>query len=147
MWFQIRLFGAPNEAGSEAPTLSISVDVRFESPSINIRRETSHDVTPVFVEGIAFGDALGVGLRCLSRSWWTVTALSPSPQLREAVRTQRTCKAAGRLAYLCRVLGNRTFPARRCSICSWTDSRSSDPNFTIQGIRRGCTLIRRTYHL
>ena len=48
-------------------------------------------MTPDFVEGTAFGDALGVGLRCLSTSWWTVTALSPSPQLREAVRIQRTC--------------------------------------------------------
>ena len=88
---QIRLFGDPNEAGLEAPTLSISVNVRFESPSASLRRQTSHDVTPDFVEGTAFGDALGVGLRCLSTSWWTVTALSPSPQLREAVRTQRTC--------------------------------------------------------
>ena len=81
------MFGDPNEAGSEAPTLSISVNVRFESPSINIRREAPYDVIPDFVEGIAFGDALGVGFRCLSTSWWVVTALSPSPQLREAVRT------------------------------------------------------------
>jgi hypothetical protein len=134
VWFQIRLFGDPNEAGSEAPILSISVNVRFESPSINIRHETSRDVIPDFVEGIAFGDALGVGLRCLSTSWWTVTALSPSPQLRDAVRTQRTYKATERLAYPCLVLGNRAFPARRLSICPWTDARSSDPNFTIRGI-------------
>ena len=83
---QIRLFGDPQEVGSEAPILSISINARFESPSISIRRETSYDVTPDFVEGFAFGDALGIGLRCLSTSWWTVTAFSPSPQLREAVR-------------------------------------------------------------
>ena len=81
------MFGDPKEAGSETPTLSVSVNVRFESPSVDIRRETFHDVIPDFVEGIAFGDALGVGLRCLSTSWWLVTALFPSPQLREAVRT------------------------------------------------------------
>jgi hypothetical protein len=87
---QIRLFGDPNEAGSEVPTLSISVKVRFESPSTNMRRETPHDIIPDFVEGIAFGDALGVGLRCPSTNWWTATALSSTPQLREAVRKQRT---------------------------------------------------------
>ncbi|KAI0005870.1 hypothetical protein BJV74DRAFT_761059, partial [Russula compacta] len=84
--YEIRLFGDPEEAGSQAPTLSISVRAYFESPSINFRRETSSDIAPDFVEGFAFGDALGVGLRCLSKSWWTITALSPSPQLHEAVR-------------------------------------------------------------
>jgi len=96
---QIRLFGDPKEGGSEAPTLVISVNARFESPSVHIRRETSYDVAPDFVEGFAFGDALGVGLRCLSTSSWTVTALSPSHQLREAVRVQRTCRATRRLTF------------------------------------------------
>jgi hypothetical protein len=141
---QIRLFGDPNEAGSEAPTLSISVNVRFESPSMNVGREAPYDVIPDFVEGIAFGDALGVGFRCLSTSWWVVTALSPSPQLREAVRVQRTCKSTRRLTYPCPDLGNRTFPTRGCSICSRADARSSDPDLTVQGIRRGCALVRRT---
>lgn len=89
---QIRLFGDPKDGGSEAPTLVISVNARFESPSIHIGRETSYDVAPDFVEGFAFGDALGVGLRCLSTSSWTVTALSPSDELREAVRVQLTCR-------------------------------------------------------
>jgi hypothetical protein len=144
---QIRLFGDPNEAGSEAPTLSISVNVRFESPSINIRREAPYDVIPDFVEGFAFGDALGVGFRCLSTIWWVITALSPSPQLREAVRAQRTCKATRRLTYPCPDIGNRTFPTRGRSICSWADARSSDPNLTVQGIRRGCALVRHTRYL
>jgi hypothetical protein len=96
---QIRLFGDPKEGGSEAPTLVISVDARFESPSIHIRREASYDVAPDFVEGFAFGDALGVGLRCLSTSSWTVTALSPSHQLRDAVRVQCTYTATGQLTY------------------------------------------------
>jgi hypothetical protein len=96
---QIRLFGDPKEGGSEAPTLAISISARFESPSIHIRREASYDVAPDFVEGFAFGDALGVGLRCLSTNSWTVMALSPSHQLHEAVRVQRTCTATGRLTY------------------------------------------------
>ena len=96
---QIRLFGDPKTGGSEAPTLVASVNARFESPSMPIRRETPYDVAPDFVEGFAFGDALGVGLRCLSTSSWTVTALSPSHELREAVRMKRTCRATGRLTY------------------------------------------------
>ena len=96
---QVRLFGDPKNGGSEVPTLVISVNARFESPSVPIRRETSHDVAPDFVEGFAFGDALGVGLRCLSTSSWTVTALTVSHELREAVRVQRTRRVTGRLTY------------------------------------------------
>jgi hypothetical protein len=95
---QIRLFGDPREAGSEVPTLSICVDVRFESSDINIRREVPYDLVPDFVEGLAFGDALGVGLRCPSTCWWTVTSLSPSPELCKAVRGQ--CRAMERLTHL-----------------------------------------------
>ncbi|KAI9509953.1 hypothetical protein F5148DRAFT_672519 [Russula earlei] len=82
--YEIRLFGDPKEADSEVPRLSISVNVHFESPSVNIMRVASYDVVPDFIDGIAFGNALGIGLRCLSTYWWTVTALSPSPRLREA---------------------------------------------------------------
>ncbi|KAI0306728.1 hypothetical protein B0F90DRAFT_1814573 [Multifurca ochricompacta] len=82
--YEIRLFADPRNAGSEVPTLSISVNVRLELPAIHLRRETFHDAVPDFVEGFAFGDALGIGLRCLSPSWWTVTALSPSPELCES---------------------------------------------------------------
>jgi hypothetical protein len=129
--YEIRLFGDPKEGGSEAPTLVISVNARFESPSIPIRRETSYDVAPDFVEGFAFGDALGVGLRCLSTSSWTVTALSPSHQLREAVRVQRICRATGQLTY---TVGNWAFPDHAYTFCSWADTYSSHPNIPIQSL-------------
>ena len=93
------MFGDPKGGGSEAPTLVASVNARFETPSVPIGREAPYDVAPDFFEGFAFGDALGVGLRCLSASSWTVTALSPSHELREAVRMQRTSRATGRLTY------------------------------------------------
>ncbi|KAF8503727.1 hypothetical protein F5888DRAFT_1864250, partial [Russula emetica] len=83
--YEIRLFGDPKEGGSGTPTLIISVNARFESSSNVLNHETSYDIAPDFVEGFAFGDALGVILRCLSTSWWTVMAVSISNELRDAV--------------------------------------------------------------
>lgn len=143
---QIRLFGDPEEAGSEAPTLSISVRAYFEPPSINFRRETSSDIAPDFVEGFAFGDALGVGLRCLSKSWWNIAALSPSPQLREAVRVQCIYRATGPFAYPYSNIGNCAFPTHECSLCPWADACPSNPNLAVQSIRRECPLVRRACH-
>ncbi|KAH9079250.1 hypothetical protein EDB83DRAFT_2513796 [Lactarius deliciosus] len=82
--YEIRLFGDPRDTGSEVPALNISVNVCLDSPTVAMRREASRDVVPDFVDGFAFGDALGIGLRCLSTSSWTVTALSPSPESRQA---------------------------------------------------------------
>ena len=96
---QIRLFGDPKNGGSETPTLIISVNTRFESSSNVLKHETSYDIAPDFVEGFAFGDALGVGLRCVSTSWWTVTAVSISNALRDAVSLQFARMTGGRLIY------------------------------------------------
>lgn len=82
--YEIRLFGDPRDTGSEVPALSISVSVCLDSPTVAMRREASRDVVPDFVDGLAFGEALGIGLRCISISSWTVTALSPSPELLQA---------------------------------------------------------------
>lgn len=82
---QIRLFGDPRDTGSEVPVLSISVNVCLDSPTVAMTREASRDVVPDFVDGFAFGEALGIGLRCISTSSWTVTALSTSPELLQAV--------------------------------------------------------------
>ena len=83
---QIRLFGDPKEGGSETPTLMISINAQFESSSnVPLNHETSYDISPDFVEGFAFGDAFGVGLRCLSTNWWTVMTVCISSELRDAV--------------------------------------------------------------
>ncbi|KAI9466043.1 hypothetical protein BJY52DRAFT_1112744 [Lactarius psammicola] len=83
--YEIRLFGDPRDTGSEVPALSISVNVCLDSPTVAMRREASRDVVPDFVDGFAFGDALGIGLRCMSASSWTVTTLSSSTESRHAV--------------------------------------------------------------
>jgi hypothetical protein len=46
---------------------------------------------------------------------------------------------------LCPNLGNCAFPAHAYAICSWPDTHSSYPNFTIQTILRGCALARCHY--
>lgn len=96
---QIRLFGDPKEGGSETPTLIISVNGRFQSSSNALNHETSYDIVPDFVEGFAFGDALGVGLGSLLTSWWTVTDISISNELCDAVSGQCARRTAGRLTY------------------------------------------------
>ena len=105
---QIRLFGDPRDTGSEVPALSISVNVCLDSPTVAMRREESRDVVPDFVDGFAFGDALGIGLKCVSKSPWIVTALSPSPELLQAVSRNAFVEPGELFAYLC--LGNYALP-------------------------------------
>lgn len=53
------------------PTLSITVRVDAEIAKFEMSIEESHHVVPNLVEGWAFGNALGIGLRS-SSEWWTV---------------------------------------------------------------------------
>ncbi|KAH8108461.1 hypothetical protein DFH11DRAFT_1632998 [Phellopilus nigrolimitatus] len=69
--YEIRLFGDPRDYGEETPTLKISVSVSVEEKRNDIIRQVSHDVVCDFVNGYAFGNALGVGIRSLD-SWWAV---------------------------------------------------------------------------
>ncbi|KAI0781232.1 hypothetical protein BD413DRAFT_600635 [Trametes elegans] len=67
--YEIRLFGDPGHGG--VPKLSISVTVDVEQPVVSVVHSPSHDVSANFVEGWAFGNAFGVGLRSVD-GWWTV---------------------------------------------------------------------------
>ncbi|KAJ7632248.1 hypothetical protein FB45DRAFT_744737 [Roridomyces roridus] len=68
--YEIRLFGDPKRG---PPTQSIKLAISAEKPSQSIKLEQSQDVICDFVDGYAFGDAIGVGLRSLG-GWWTVTS-------------------------------------------------------------------------
>ncbi|KAA1474811.1 alpha/beta-hydrolase, partial [Dentipellis sp. KUC8613] len=77
--YEIRLFGSPHLEGREYPVLDVTLSVQPESPAVGLIHEPSHDIVCDFVDGFAFGDALGVGLRSVS-GWWTVTSASiPGP--------------------------------------------------------------------
>ncbi|KAI0664567.1 hypothetical protein C8Q70DRAFT_1041331 [Cubamyces menziesii] len=78
--YEIRLFGDPRHNGGGVPTLSVSLTVNIEVPTHSVSRVPSHDVSCDFVDGWAFGDALGVGLSSVD-GWWTVQDLTPSTAL------------------------------------------------------------------
>ncbi|ETW85653.1 hypothetical protein HETIRDRAFT_150141 [Heterobasidion irregulare TC 32-1] len=72
--YEIRLFGDPTARGEDTPTLDITMTAALEPPGpVPVVRQATHDVACDFVDGFAFGDALGVGLRSVA-GWWTVDA-------------------------------------------------------------------------
>ena len=131
---QIRLFGDPRDTGSEVPALSISVNVCFDSPTVAMRREASRDVVPDFVDGFTFGEALGIGLRCISTSSWTVTALSPSPELLQAVSGHAFIEPGVLFAHS--GTGSHALPPQRDSICYGSDTRLARSHRAISGVQR-----------
>ncbi|KAH9901635.1 hypothetical protein C8Q73DRAFT_678452 [Cubamyces lactineus] len=78
--YEIRLFGDPRHNGEGIPKLSISLTVDIETPTHSVSRVPSHDVYCDFVDGWAFGDALGVGLSSVD-GWWTVQNITASATL------------------------------------------------------------------
>ncbi|KAI0048234.1 hypothetical protein FA95DRAFT_1540157 [Auriscalpium vulgare] len=81
--YEVRLFGDPRDLGSETPVLDVFVSAHLEYPRQLLVHEPARDVLCDFVEGLAFGDVFGVGLRSLS-GWWTLSSVSLSPGLRAA---------------------------------------------------------------
>ena len=64
------------------PKLSVTLTVDIQEAASIVVRDESHDVVGDFVDGWAFGNAVGVGLRSLD-GWWTVTGASVSAKLTE----------------------------------------------------------------
>ncbi|KAL7283154.1 hypothetical protein ACG7TL_002580 [Trametes sanguinea] len=83
--YEIRLFGDPRHGGSGVPKLSISLTVDIEVPTPSVVLTPSHDILCDFVEGWAFGDALGVGLTSRD-GWWTVQNISAASEFQEALQ-------------------------------------------------------------
>lgn len=65
---QIRLFGDPLRNNTEIPTQVINLALEIEHPSGPVQHEPSQDVLCDFVDGYAFGNALGIGFRGM-RDW------------------------------------------------------------------------------
>ncbi|KAF7359398.1 Transmembrane protein [Mycena sanguinolenta] len=75
--YEIRLFGAPRIG---IPTQAIKLTIDIETPKDWVQLEPTQDVVCDFVDGYAFGDAIGVGVRSLG-GWWTVIDAVLSPKL------------------------------------------------------------------
>ena len=71
------MFGDPDVQGLEYPTQSIKVELGLVSSSESIAQEEKLDVVPNFVAGVAFGEAIGIGIRATSQ-WLTVENASLS---------------------------------------------------------------------
>ncbi|GLB35159.1 putative prolyl oligopeptidase family protein [Lyophyllum shimeji] len=70
--YEIRLFGDPAVQGSEIPVQTIRLTVELESVTHSLVHEPSQGFLCDFVDGMAFGNALGITLRSIS-GWWTVS--------------------------------------------------------------------------
>ncbi|KAI0637266.1 hypothetical protein C8Q77DRAFT_1051392 [Trametes polyzona] len=82
--YEIRLFGDPRHGSTEVPKLSITLTVEVEKETRSVARDASQDVYPDFVEGWAFGEALGVGLKSVD-AWWTVENATAPANLAEVI--------------------------------------------------------------
>ena len=69
--YKISLFGDPRVMNTEVPTQVISLSVEVESDQVTVQHESSQDVICDFVDGLAFGEVIGIGFR--SSVWSTVT--------------------------------------------------------------------------
>jgi pimeloyl-ACP methyl ester carboxylesterase len=73
--YEIRLFGDPRAfSDNDTPVLSINLGVEVEPTTEKVVWDSTQDVTCDFVDGYAFGDALGFGLRSVD-GWWTVKSV------------------------------------------------------------------------
>ncbi|EEB93194.1 hypothetical protein MPER_08186, partial [Moniliophthora perniciosa FA553] len=69
--YEIRLFGDPHVQSSDVPVQKITLNITTEDTVNDIVREETLDVVCDFVDGRAFGDAIGIAFRSIS-DWWTV---------------------------------------------------------------------------
>lgn len=78
LFAQIGLFGDPRKySGDDIPVLTVNMVVEADSTPRRIERDSNQDVVCDFVDGFAFGDAIGFGLRSAD-GWWTVKSATLS---------------------------------------------------------------------
>ena len=69
---QIRLFGDPRARDSEIPVQTLSFSVQVQSDDAFFAYQPSQTVICDFIDGFAFGEAMGIGVQSIV-GWWTVT--------------------------------------------------------------------------
>lgn len=69
---QIRLFGDPGAASRREPELDVSVNITLEPRQDIVTLDPALHVVCDFVQGWAFGTALGIGIRAMGGTWEVV---------------------------------------------------------------------------
>lgn len=70
--YQIRLFGDPGARNSLIPVQTLSFRVQVQSGDAFFAYNPSQTVICDFIDGFAFGEAIGIGIQSIV-GWWTVT--------------------------------------------------------------------------
>ncbi|KAF8803609.1 hypothetical protein BYT27DRAFT_7109472 [Phlegmacium glaucopus] len=70
--YEIRLFGDPVARKSEIPVQTLNFHVQVQSDDVFFAYHPSQTVVCDFIDGFAFGEAIGIGIQSIV-SWWTVT--------------------------------------------------------------------------
>ncbi|KAJ3508201.1 hypothetical protein NLJ89_g5882 [Agrocybe chaxingu] len=73
--YEIRLFGDPLVRNSNVPVQRLGIRVEVPSSTSPVIHQSTQDVSCDFLDGYAFGDALGIGIQSAA-GWWTVKAVS-----------------------------------------------------------------------
>lgn len=131
---QIRLFGDP---GTNVPKLIVTINVDVDRSNVPLDLSPDHNVVPDFVDGWAFGGAIGIGLRSL-KGWWTVEDVALADSLIPEVRFTLSQSSS---IYLC-LPGIRGCYLEEDGTC--TDPDSNDPYYPypIRTIQRNRTKAR-----
>ncbi|KAF9036995.1 hypothetical protein BDZ89DRAFT_1061691 [Hymenopellis radicata] len=107
--YEIRLFGDPHSQGRDIPVQSLSLTFDIEDEELLFAREPTQDVLCDFVDGFAFGDAIGVGMRSITGSWAVTKVSSLSTDIAlELIRTTRIADGQTRIIPI-RVTQSRQF--------------------------------------
>ncbi|CAA7270176.1 unnamed protein product [Cyclocybe aegerita] len=73
--YEIRLFGDPLVRNSDVPVQRLGIRVEVLSSTSPVVHQKTQDVSCDFLDGYAFGDALGIGIQSAA-GWWTVKGVS-----------------------------------------------------------------------
>ncbi|KAF9452861.1 hypothetical protein P691DRAFT_721023 [Macrolepiota fuliginosa MF-IS2] len=79
--YEIRLFGDPRRYNTEIPTQVIGISVEVEYIQKTLRREPSQDISCDFLDGHAFGKAIGIALRSITDRWTVTRVASENPEI------------------------------------------------------------------